>query len=144
MVDKTCDIDGCGGQAVFHIHDQDKVGHYCDFHAKEILGATVMSHHEAGELRSCVLSLLLKDGLSQIDVIVPRTTTLLVPEDVARVHCVVSVAEHDGTLTIASKSELSPDVLERIQFIANCKISVLMASEDSIRKAIDLVYSFNQ
>ncbi|MGE0376948.1 MAG: GspE/PulE family protein, partial [Planctomycetaceae bacterium] len=64
----------------------------------------------------------------------------LVPESVARENIVIPVAEEGGRLKIAVEDPMNFDIMQKLQFILNRDIEMVMASKESILTAINRSY----
>ncbi len=64
----------------------------------------------------------------------------LVPESVARENIVIPVAEEGGRLKIACEDPMNFDVMQKLQFILNRDIEMVMAPKESILTAINRSY----
>ncbi|MBX3437884.1 MAG: Flp pilus assembly complex ATPase component TadA, partial [Planctomycetaceae bacterium] len=64
----------------------------------------------------------------------------LVPESVARENIVIPIGEQGGRLKVAVEDPMNFDVLQKLQFILNRDIEMVMASKESILTAINRSY----
>jgi type IV pilus assembly protein PilB len=64
----------------------------------------------------------------------------LVPESVARENIVIPVGEEGGRLKIAVEDPMNFDVMQKLQFILNREIEMVMAPKESILTAINRSY----
>lgn len=71
---------------------------------------------------------------------VPKSVLATVPEAVAREHRVLPVALDGNTLTLVTGTAMSPETLDRLQFILNRPIALAMAPEGAVLAAIDRHY----
>ena len=135
-----CEFEGCDKRAVFHIYEDGRERNFCELHAVFAGGATPETADADGESREFSLSSCQCDGIGQVDLCVPSSTLLRIPEETAKRYCVIPVAEHEGTLVLASREALAHEDRELLRFVANSEIRLFAATEDSIRRAIATAY----
>lgn len=72
----------------------------------------------------------------QVDASIVQT----IPESVARENCVFPIAESNGALRVAIDDPNNLEVIEKLRFILNRRIEVVIASQADITDAINLYY----
>ena len=83
-------------------------------------------------------------GFQYIDldeISIPADVYSRIPEHVAREHTIIPVALEEGRISIACADPLDFEPMEKVRFIVNLDVEMLMASPASIRRAIDRHYS---
>ena len=82
-------------------------------------------------------------GLPAIDLgefEIDRDIVRLIPEDVARKHCVIAINRAGSTLVLAITDPSNLVVIDEIKFLTGYNVEMVIASESGIRGAIDLCY----
>ena len=69
-----------------------------------------------------------------------RDALQTLPESVARELHVLLIDDHHGTLTLAVPQDVTIDTLERLRFILDTPVHLLIASDDDLQAAIDAAY----
>ncbi|HYE73913.1 MAG TPA: ATPase, T2SS/T4P/T4SS family, partial [Blastocatellia bacterium] len=83
-------------------------------------------------------------GVPAIDcstVVVDESLTRLVPREVAQKYCVIPVARRGATLTLAMSDPANVYAMDDIKFVTGFSIEPVVASELSVRQAIDRSYT---
>jgi type IV pilus assembly protein PilB len=74
------------------------------------------------------------------DVPIPPSVVELVPESVARENAVIPLAEEEGALKVLVSDPNDFETFEKLQFILNRKVSIALATRESILEAINRNY----
>jgi len=75
------------------------------------------------------------------EVVIPTSVVELVPESVARENAVLPLSEGDGRLTVIVSDPMEIDTLDKLRFILNRQIDIVLAPRESILEAINHYYS---
>jgi len=74
------------------------------------------------------------------DVVIPPSVVELVPESVARENAVLPLSESEGELKVIVSDPLDYDTFDKLRFILNRQIEVVLAPRDAILEAINRHY----
>ncbi|MGA2616703.1 MAG: ATPase, T2SS/T4P/T4SS family [Thermoguttaceae bacterium] len=74
------------------------------------------------------------------EVVIPTSVVELVPESVARENAVLPLSEGDGRLTVIVSDPMEIDTLDKLRFILNRQIDIVLAPRESILEAINRYY----
>src|SRR4051812_44534254 len=74
------------------------------------------------------------------EVVIPQNIIELVPESVARENAVLPLAVDDGTLKVIMSDPLDFDTREKLRFILNRNVEVVLAPRENILEAINRYY----
>lgn len=69
--------------------------------------------------------------------VIPKSLVLRIPRDVLERHHVLPVSMDNQTLTLAMADPTDYDAIEEIQFLTNCRVNVVLASQQSIVRALN-------
>lgn len=69
--------------------------------------------------------------------VIPKSLVLRIPRDVLERHHVIPVSLESQTLTLAMADPTDYDAIEEIQFLTNCRVNVVLASQQSIVRALN-------
>jgi type IV pilus assembly protein PilB len=75
------------------------------------------------------------------EVSIPASVIALLPESTARENMVLPLAEDDGALKVVVSDPLDLDLQDKLRFILNRKIDIVVAPKESIATAINRYYS---
>ncbi|MBL7155573.1 MAG: hypothetical protein ISS90_00330 [Candidatus Omnitrophica bacterium] len=68
----------------------------------------------------------------------------LVPENVARQYCLITVDKIGDTLTIAMSNPLNMKAVEDIELLTNCNVQIFVSTMTDINNALDKLYGKKQ
>ena len=74
------------------------------------------------------------------EIVLPPSVVELIPESVARENVVLPLGEKDGVLTVALSDPDDLDTLDKLRFILNRRIKVVLSPRDAIMEAINRHY----
>jgi len=82
-------------------------------------------------------------GLDYVDlseVTIPPSVVELVPESVARENAILPLAEADGELKVIVSDPLDYETFDKLRFILNRQVSIVLAPREAILEAINRYY----
>jgi type IV pilus assembly protein PilB len=83
------------------------------------------------------------EGLEYVDLsetVIPPSIVELVPESVARENSIIPVAQEDGSLKVAMSDPQDYDTQEKLRFILNRELRIVLAPREAINEAISRYY----
>src|SRR5438128_5892971 len=80
------------------------------------------------------------DFINLSEVNIPPNVVELLPESVARENAVLPLAEEDGSLKVIFSDPLDFDTREKLRFILNRNVEVVLAPRENILEAINRYY----
>jgi len=78
-------------------------------------------------------------GMERVDpseMEIPRDVVELIAPEVARRHCLIPIAKHDGKLRVAMADPLDFDALDNVRFATNLEVEQVLATPETIQLAI--------
>ncbi|HUS57434.1 MAG TPA: type II secretion system ATPase GspE [Planctomycetota bacterium] len=88
-----------------------------------------------------------QSGLRYLDpntIEIPRDVVKMVPESLVREHHVVPISREDGHLTIATSDPFDLFAQDNVRFATGAEIDCVLASRESIQRAIEKNYGISQ
>ncbi len=80
------------------------------------------------------------DYVNLNEVVIPPAVVELVPESVARENIAIPLAESDGKLTVVVSDPMDYDTFDKLRFILNRQIEIVLAPREAILEAINRHY----
>ncbi len=122
----------------------DQLKEAVEYQRRNNLGLTASLVHLGAVSEQQITSALSKQyGVPSIDfstVEIDETVTRLVPREVAQKYCVVPVSRRGATLTLAMADPANVYAMDDIKFVTGFTIEPVVASEVSVRQAIERGY----
>jgi type IV pilus assembly protein PilB len=84
------------------------------------------------------------DFINLADVSIPPSVIEILPESVARENVVLPLSEEDGSLKVILSDPLDYDTREKLRFILNRNVEVVLAPRENILEAINRYYGRRQ
>jgi len=138
---RSCDVADCEHRAVFHIHEGEVIHHLCESHAAEYLRVPSIVPRDDVPPITLSLELVRENGNLRKEFVVLPSVVLSIDHQTAARFCVIPVAVSDQSLTIAAPAPLDESARSCLEFVSNQRISIVYATERSIRAAIAQAYS---